>query len=229
MSNPTLWSFFLNASAVVKFVLLLLIIASVVSWTIIFQRALLLMRTRREMKEFEQMFWTGDSVNALMKTIPADHSDLARIFHAGFQEYQTLRARNVPREVIVDSAKRAMQINQQQSLQLLESNVSILATIGSTAPYVGLFGTVWGILTSFQALGSVQQASIAMVAPGISEALIATAIGLFAAIPAVIGYNRLTNLIDGIAQNLDIFQEELLGLIEKQSAFAGVARDEQSN
>lgn len=214
MSDTSLWTFIAHADLVVKSVLIILLIASVVSWTIIVQRMLMLRKTQRLIAEFEQMFWTGADLGELKRKIPNDQSALATIFHAGYLEYikQRKQAVQSPQQ-IVQSVQRAMRVMQQRVMRPMITQIPILATIGSTAPFVGLFGTVWGIMSSFQSLGGVEQATIAMVAPGISEALIATAVGLFAAIPAVVAYNRFTNQLDLIAESCEMFQDELSGVL----------------
>ena len=218
MSEMSLWTFVSHADGVVKTVLLLLMTASLVSWTIIFQRSRLLRRTERLIHQFEEAFWSGAELSRLYQKISESHSDLSRIFHAGFGEFQKCRARpTMPPALVIENCQRAMRVAEQRCLQELEQHVSLLATIGSTAPYVGLFGTVWGIMASFQSLGHVQQATIAMVAPGISEALIATAIGLFAAIPAVVFYNRFANHIDQLGQKYAIFQDELTSILQQEA------------
>lgn len=214
--TTSLWGFVAHAAWVVKLVLLILLAASVLSWTIIMQRMQLLRQSRRLIREFERHFKWDSGIESLMRKIPREHSDLARIFHAGVQSYQQGAAvAGRPSEAVMEQCRRAMNVVQQQQMQRLEDHVPVLATIGSTAPYLGLFGTVWGIMTAFQMLGGVQQATLAMVAPGISEALIATAVGLFAAIPAVVAYNRFVNQIDGLQQHYDIFQEKVLALLEQ--------------
>ncbi|OGO94611.1 MAG: protein TolQ [Coxiella sp. RIFCSPHIGHO2_12_FULL_42_15] len=217
MQDASLWTFISHADSVVKTVLIILVIASVFSWTIILQRTLLLRKTERLTRQFEKACWGGGDFVNLQRQIREDDGDLAGIFHAGFTEYQKLSQQPlIKREIILESSQRAMRLASQTALQNLEQHVATLATIGSTAPYVGLFGTVWGIMSSFQALGGVQQATIAMVAPGISEALIATAVGLFAAIPAVVAYNRFANRIELIQQKYEMFQEELSGILQQQ-------------
>lgn len=219
MQEASLWTFISHADLVVKCVLIILVVASITSWTIIFQRTRLLRKTQQLMRQFEREFWSGASLSELKQRIAQDHSALASIFHAGFAEYSKLMLRsNMPREVVMEGCQRAMRLAGQAHFQQIEQHVSTLATIGSTAPYVGLFGTVWGIMSSFQALGGVQQATIAMVAPGISEALIATAIGLVAAIPAVVAYNRFVNQIETLQQQSEMFQEELTGILQQQLA-----------
>jgi biopolymer transport protein TolQ len=221
MQDTSLWTFIIHADLVVKLVLVILVTASVISWTIILQRWFLLRKTRRLLRRFEKEFWAGSNLKKLLEQIPEKQSDLAQIFHAGYREYETLIAKkNMPAELIMENCQRVMRIAEQQCLQDLESNIPILATIGSTAPYVGLFGTVWGIMSSFRSLGGVQQATIAMVAPGISEALIATAVGLFAAIPAVVAYNRLANQVENIEQSYSTFREELTGILQQHVVLA---------
>ncbi|WP_423062919.1 protein TolQ [Candidiatus Paracoxiella cheracis] len=219
-SAPSLWSFIINAGFVVKVVIMILLLASVASWTIIIQRVFLLKRTRRAAKKFEQRFWSGIELTALFEEIsahPEKLSGLNTIFHAGFAEYTRLKEKpGTKPEAIIEATQRAMRVAQSRETENLERNLAFLATVGSTSPYVGLFGTVWGIMTSFRALGTVQQATIAMVAPGISEALIATAIGLFAAIPAVVAYNRFSNELDRISQNYETFQEEFSNILNRE-------------
>ncbi len=219
--GPSLWSFILNADFVVKIVMLILLCASIASWAIIIQRGLLLKRTQRDVKDFEQMFWSGIDLANLFNQMAEKKdrlSGMSSIFYAGFNEYTRLRQQpGANPEAVMEGAQRAMRIAQTREAENLEQNLAFLATVGSTSPYVGLFGTVWGIMTSFRALGAVQQASIAMVAPGISEALIATAIGLFAAIPAVIAYNRLSNQLDRISQDYDVFSDEFSNILHRKA------------
>ena len=219
-SDPSILSFIFNASAVVKVVLFILISASVFSWMVIFQRVNLFKKTHNTLKQFETEFWSGTSLDELyIRFKNASESDgLPSIFIAGLKEYKRLRDHpNMTPEAIMDGTIRAMRISEIRELDRLENNLSFLATVGSTSPYVGLFGTVWGIMTSFQSLAlSNQQATIAMVAPGISEALIATAVGLFAAIPAVIAYNRFSAQFDKIQEQYEIFQEEFTNILHRE-------------
>ena len=220
MAEPSLWSFIINADVVVKIVMMILLLASIASWTIIFQRSTLISKTRRNLKTFEQRFWSGIDLTNLFDQL-SDRKEkltgLANIFHSGFNEYTRLHQQSGAHpEATLEGAQRAMRIAQAREIDTLERHLSFLATVGSTSPYVGLFGTVWGIMTSFRALGAVQQATISMVAPGISEALIATAIGLFAAIPAVIAYNRFSNDLERILQNYDTFQEEFSSILHRK-------------
>ena len=220
-SEPSLWSFIIHADFIVKLVIIILLTASIASWTIILQRSWLLKQTRRQLKQFEERFWSGVELTKLFNQVGENRenlSGLGNIFHAGFSEYTKLRQQpNVKPEAILEATQRAMRVAQAQEIENLERHLVFLATVGSTSPYVGLFGTVWGIMTSFRALGIAQQATIAMVAPGISEALIATAIGLFAAIPAVIAYNRLSNQLERIVQNYETFQEAFSNILHRQA------------
>lgn len=221
LATNSLFSYFTDAGAVVKFVMFLLLAASLVSWTLIFQRGLLLAKARKTMEKFQEKFWSGIDLAKLYTETSGrmhDISGLEHIFVAGFKEFIRLRKQTAakPTEVL-EGAQRAMRIANARELDNIEQHLALLATIGSTSPYVGLFGTVWGIMTSFQALGNVQQATISLVAPGISEALIATAMGLFAAIPAVIAYNRYNNDIERLQNRYETFQEEFSTILQRQT------------
>ena len=216
--EPSLWSFIINAGPVVKTVLCILFCASVASWAIIIQRTLLFNKNFDAMSQFARIFWSGADLNKTYQQI-AQHNPvggLAGVFHAGFKEFRRLTdsPRVIRPEAVIESVRRAMWVVHSREIANLEQHLPFLATVGSISPYVGLFGTVWGIMTSFRSLGAVQQASIAMVAPGISEALIATAVGLFAAVPAVVAYNRLSNSLDRSIQQSEVFQEELIGILQ---------------
>jgi len=212
-ANQSLLVYFLNAGPVVKLVMLFLLAASIASWTLIFQRGSFLRKARRLSKQFEERFHANPELTQLyaqMSHQRYSQGSLANIFNAAMQEYnRLLKQTGIQVEVLIESVQRAMGIIQNREMEKLETHLPFLASVGSTSPYIGLFGTVWGIMTSFQALGSVQQATIAMVAPGISEALIATAMGLFAAIPAVLAYNRYTNQVERLQNQLISFQETL--------------------
>lgn len=218
--EPTLWSFVVNAGTTVKIVMLLLFAASMWSWTIIFQRFFFLKGANLAVRRFEEKFWSGSDLNQFYNELHVRREELhglEHIFYAGFSEYFRLKKQgNVQADDIIEGARRAMKIALARENALLEQHLSFLATVGSTSPYVGLFGTVWGIMTSFRALSGVQQATMAMVAPGISEALIATAMGLFAAIPAVIAYNRYANEVEGLTNLYDTFREEFLSVLHRQ-------------
>jgi biopolymer transport protein TolQ len=217
--NHSFLDYFLGADVVVKTVMAILLLASVLSWTIIFQRGLFLKNIKHSIVKFEDKFWAGTSLSALYTNLNAykgSFSALENIFHAGFKEFTRLRQLGFKPDVVMEGVLRSMGIAKYREMDKLEHNLSTLATIGSVTPYIGLLGTVWGIMAAFQALGSVQQATVAMVAPGISEALVATAMGLFAAIPAVIAYNRFSNSVDFIVSQYDIFQEELSNILYRQ-------------
>jgi len=219
-SDPSLWSFIANAGPLVKIVMLILLIASIYSWTIIFQRMLLFQEVSLSIKKFEQDFWSGHDLAKLYQDLSARKASLCGlelIFYTGFGEYVRLNKQISEKDAIVSAVGRVMRVSMAREIAKLECNLPFLATIGSTSPYIGLFGTVWGIMTSFRALGGAQQATMAMVAPGISEALIATAMGLFAAIPAVVAYNRYANQVEKFANIYDNFTEEFSSILYRQN------------
>ena len=211
----------LNASLVVQLVMLILVLASVVSWTMIFNKHVLLKHSKNNADIFEERFWSSEDLSPLYNRIAAgryESSGMEKIFEAGYKEFSRLqKQKNIDPEVILDGAQRSMRIAMNKEVDHLETNLSFLATVGSTSPYIGLFGTVWGIMNSFQALGTVQQATISMVAPGISEALVATAMGLFAAIPAVIAYNRYSNDAERLINRYDNFLEEFAAILHRHA------------
>lgn len=220
-SQLTLWSFIRDAGIVVETVIFLLFLASIASWAIILQRIFLIKQMRLEMKEFERRFWSGSDLATLYHQLSEKKeklSGLSSIFYAGFNEFIRFHQKlKTHPDIMFIGTQRAMRIAQTREVDFLERNLNFLATVGSTSPYIGLFGTVWGIMTSFRALCAVQQMTIAMVAPGISKALIATSVGLFAAIPAVIAYNRFSDELYRITQNYDTFQEEFLNILHHRS------------
>ncbi len=208
----------INASPVVQAVMGLLLFASLMSWTIIFRKRALLSRAHGEAENFENSFWKGGDLTALYRQIEGrgGATGMSSIFEFGFREFARLKqGGGIPADQLLDGARRAMRVGQLKELERLEESLANLATIGSTSPYVGLFGTVWGIMSSFVALGGVQQATLAMVAPGIAEALIATAIGLFAAIPAVIAYNRYADQVSRLELRYDAFMEEFSTILQR--------------
>lgn len=211
----------LNASLVVQLVMVILVLASVLSWTAIFDRARVLRRAEREAEAFEGRFWSGGDLGELYRAVDRDRDELRgsnAIFHAGFREFARLRENPaVEPMALVEGARRAMRVALSREMDSLETHLSFLATVGSTSPYVGLFGTVWGIMNAFQALGDVKQATLNLVAPGIAEALIATAIGLFAAIPAVVAYNRYANAVQRLENRYDDFVEEFSNILQRQA------------
>lgn len=210
----------MQAGLVVKTVMLILLVASLISWTLILQRAWYFKRKKQHCDWFTNLFWESDDLSKLYTDMEADRDEqegLVSIFCSGFKEY--VRARKAG-HVRIEPIQRVMQINHSKEAIELEQHLPFFASVGSIAPYVGLFGTVWGIMTSLQALGQAQQATIAMVAPGISEALVATALGLFTAIPAVIAYNRYSTQANNLLERYDLFQDELVALIEQQTTAA---------
>ncbi len=221
MTEFSIWALIIGASLPVKIVMLILFAASMASWVIVFRKRQVLKRAVRMANEFEERFWSGADLTALYSEITAERQKIVGIsgvFEAGFREFARLRQGSAidPRSML-EGAQRAMRVSLNREMDRLEHHLSFLATVGSTSPYVGLFGTVWGIMISFHALGSVGQATIAMVAPGISEALLATAMGLFAAIPAVIAYNRFADQVERLHVRYDSFQEELSSILARQA------------
>lgn len=208
----------MGASPVVKVVMAILVLASIVSWGIIIDRARATSRARKLSKSFEKKFWGGADIERLYKKSDEDRDGpLAAVFVAGFTEFIKLQDQaEIERDAVLGGSIRAMKVAMNRETESLERFLPMLATIGSTSPYIGLFGTVWGIMTSFHALGSVKQASLSMVAPGISEALIATAMGLFAAIPAVVAYNRYSNEVYRLEGRFDDFSEEFANILHRQ-------------
>jgi biopolymer transport protein TolQ len=213
----------LHASLIVQFVMALLIAASVVSWAIIFRKRQLLKAERLAADRFEDDFWSGGDLAALYKSLEAGSATgMAGVFVAGFREFTRLRRQaGIGAGQLLEGSRRAMRVAQLRETDRLEQNLSTLATIGSTSPYVGLFGTVWGIMSAFQGLGNVQQATLAMVAPGIAEALIATAMGLFAAIPAVVAYNRYADQVGRLELRYDAFMEEFSTILQRHAGAHG--------
>jgi biopolymer transport protein TolQ len=211
----------LGASWPVTIVLILLLLASIASWAVIIEKSRLLKQAVGAANKFEASFWSGLDLTTLYKDIAKREKaplGMAGIFEAGYREFGRLRQESgLATSDLVEGARRAMQVSQTREVDSLEHNLAFLATVGSTSPYVGLFGTVWGIMESFMALGGVQTATIAMVAPGISHALIATAMGLFAAIPAVIFYNRFADRVDRLEVRYDTFREELAAILQRSA------------
>lgn len=214
----------LSASPVVQVVLSLLFLASMASWIMIFQRGFTLSAIRRQATEFENEFWSGKDLRQIFKEVDAEEEvpiGMAAIFTAGFKEFNRLRKQSADPDRLMQNVQRAMRVSMSREEERLETHLAFLATVGSTSPYVGLFGTVWGIMNSFRGLASVGQASLAVVAPGISEALVATAMGLFAAIPAVIAYNRYAAQVEVIVNRFDAFAEEFSSILYRAIHQAG--------
>jgi biopolymer transport protein TolQ len=211
----------LDASIPVQAVLALLAFASLMSWAIIFNKSTVINRARREADQFETSFWSGGDLAQLYRTVESRGrtTGMSNIFELGFREFARLRQQGpVPADQLLEGARRSMRVAQLKEIDRLEHSLSTLATVGSTSPYVGLFGTVWGIMSAFASLGNAQQATLAMVAPGISEALITTAVGLFAAIPAVIAFNRFADQVGRLEVRYDAFTEEFSSILQRHAA-----------
>jgi len=226
LSNPqhslSIISLITQATLLVKLVMGMLALASVVSWALILQKWNMIRQARNAADRFENAFWSGGDLNRLYADWGGRDADnatgMASIFIAGYREYSRLyNKEGISRGEIVDGVQRAMRVALTQEIEDLESGLSFLATVGSTSPYVGLFGTVWGIMNSFRSLGVMKQATISTVAPGIAEALVATAMGLFAAIPAVIAYNRYANHVERLVMRYEMFMEEFTSIVTRQS------------
>jgi biopolymer transport protein TolQ len=215
------WQLIMQASWMVKLVMLLLLVASVASWVIIFRKRQVIREAEKEAEGFEEKFWSGADLTAMHESIATTHRNtrgIEKVFESGFSEFLRMRQQGrMGPNAMLEGAQRSMRIALTRETEELEQHLNFLATVGSTSPYVGLFGTVWGIMTSFHQLANVNQATIAMVAPGISEALIATAMGLFAAIPAVIAYNRFSNQVERLEVRYDNFKEEFSSILQRQA------------
>ncbi|MFQ3231752.1 protein TolQ [Reinekea sp.] len=215
------WHLIANASLLVKLVMLVLVGLSISTWVFVFERRKVMKAAATRFAEFEERFWSGIDLAHLYRQVNANPDELNGgeiLFRAGFKEFSRLRAQNVTdSDAIMAGCQRAMRVALSKEAERLDAHLSFLATVGSTSPYIGLFGTVWGIMNSFLGLASVAQVSLATVAPGIAEALIATAMGLFAAIPAVIAYNNFSARADKMLGNLDIFAEEFAAILHRQT------------
>ena len=211
----------LDASPVVQAVMALLILASIVSWAFIFSKYREINRAEGTTDEFEERFWSGIDLADLYRQLAREDYEtegLENIFMAGFKEFARLRQEpNIGPDAVMEGAQRVMRVSLNRELELLDERLPFLATVGSTSPYIGLFGTVWGIMNAFRSLGAAKQATLAMVAPGISEALVATAMGLFAAIPAVMAYNRYATEIGRLASRYEAFADEFLSLLHRKA------------
>lgn len=218
-SDLSLLTLITDASVPVQLVMLVLLGISVLSWTYIFSKYAALKRANEQTRRFEDDFWAGGDLSVLQQAVAsrrAEHGALARIFDAGMTEFVKARRGTAGQEALLDGPRRAMRAAYQREMDGLESHLNFLASAGSVSPYIGLLGTVWGIMHAFIGLSSMQQATLSAVAPGIAEALIATAIGLFAAIPAVLAYNRYTNEIDRLSLRFDSFVDEFLNILQRQ-------------
>ncbi len=220
MNNDSLLTLVINASIPVQLVMVILLVASVFSWALMYVKRGYIRQSQVEAKTFEGRFWSGINLSDLFAQLSVRQErrfGLEAIFENGFREFARARKADLNNSEVVRSAHRAMKVSMSREIELLENNLPFLATVGSVSPYVGLFGTVWGIMESFRALAGVQQATLAMVAPGISEALIATAMGLLAAIPAVVAYNKFTSEIDAMIVRYENFLEEFTGILQRQA------------
>lgn len=210
----TVWGLIADASVLVQLVMLLLLAASVISWYLIFQRGAYFRAAKNDQLEFEERFWSGMDLGRLYRESES-HPGLEYIFRSGFKEFNRLRKNDMDADAIMEGTQRAMRVALSREADRLDANLPFLATVGSTSPYIGLFGTVWGIMNSFLGLAQEQQATLATVAPGISEALIATAMGLFAAIPAVVAYNRFSANADRLYSTYETFVEEFSSILHR--------------
>ena len=214
-----------QASVPVQVVIAILLFASLGSWAIIFKKRRIIGRARREADRFESRFWSGDDLAQLYRAIESHGGamGMAGIFEFGFREFARLRQAAAGQEQLLEGSRRAMRVAQLKEVDRLEQSLATLATVGSTSPYVGLFGTVWGIMSAFSSLGNIQQVTLAQVAPGISEALVATAFGLFAAIPAVVAYNRFADQVTRLEIRFDAFSEEFSTILQRHAGRAAPA------
>jgi biopolymer transport protein TolQ len=215
-----------EASLPVQIVIGILMLASLYSWAIIFRKRMVIRRARHDADHFENSFWSGGDLSQLYRGIESrgGATGMASIFEFGFREFARQRQQgNMPPDQLLEGARRAMRVAQLKEIDRLEQSLAALATVGSTSPYVGLFGTVWGIMAAFTGLGNVQQATLAMVAPGISEALVATAMGLFAAIPAVVAFNRYADQVGRLEVRFDAFTEEFSTILQRHASRAATA------
>lgn len=226
-TDLSLLTLILDASVVVKAVMFLLLLASIASWAVIIEKSRLLKQAAGAADEFEATFWSGGDLATMHSNIVRDGVEqlgMAGIFESGFREFGRLNQEAaINSEQVVEGSRRSMRVSQLREVDRLEHNLAFLATVGSTSPYIGLFGTVWGIMNSFQSLGNVQSATLALVAPGIAEALIATAMGLFAAIPAVIAFNHYADTVGRLEVRYDTFMEEFSAILQRQAAVRDAA------
>jgi biopolymer transport protein TolQ len=221
-TDLSLLTLIMDASIIVKAVMLLLLGTSIASWAVIIEKSRLLKQATNAANDFESTFWSGGDLSTMYTDISSSDGNqlgMAGIFENGFREFGRLKDQSIINaEQIVEGSRRSMRVSQLREVDRLENHLAFLATVGSISPYVGLFGTVWGIMNSFQSLGNVQSATLALVAPGIAEALIATAMGLFAAIPAVIAFNRYADKVTRLEVRYDTFMEEFSAILQRQAA-----------
>ncbi len=220
MESMSIWDLVLNASLVVKSVMAILMLASFASWVMIFQRFIFLGKAKRALRRFEDRFWSGVDLGQLFREVsenPQSDGGAEEIFRAGIKEYTRLTAqKNYDPEAVMEGVERSMRVALSREEEKLDAHLPFLASVGSTSPYIGLFGTVWGIMNSFRGLANMQQATLSSVAPGISEALVATAMGLFAAIPAVLAYNRFSSVSSNLLNNYETFAEEFSSILHRR-------------
>ncbi len=220
-SELSILDLFLQASLLVKFVMLVLLGMSITSWAMIIKRVKVLNSATKQSENFEDKFWSGADLATLYQEVKVRKDELngcEEIFYSGFTEFARLRKTNhTDANFVMDGTARAMRVAVSREVESLETHLPFLATVGSISPYIGLFGTVWGIMHAFIALGAVKQATLSMVAPGIAEALVATAMGLFAAIPAVMAYNRLSNMVAKLEHSYATFSEEFHSILHRQA------------
>ena len=215
--NMSPWTLIADASLLVQLVMLILVLASLISWFLIVQRSSLMGAAKRSLTRFEKSFWASNiDLNQLYKNQPQESEGVEGIFHAGYREFDHLREQESEPDAVMEGVQRAMRVAISREEERLEKHLPFLATVGSVSPYIGLFGTVWGIMNSFIGLSQTEQATLAAVAPGIAEALIATAIGLFAAIPAVIAYNRFAARSEGLISRYYTFAEEFSTILHRR-------------
>ncbi len=215
----SMWSLIWNASWVVQLVMVILIGASILSWVFIIQRAILLRNTRQAVRQFEDRFWSGMDLSQLYREVhdnPDPDNGAERIFRSGFREFTRLRGQTSDPDAVMEGVQRAMRVALSKEQERLETNLPFLATVGSTGPYVGLFGTVVGVMNSFRGLANVHQTTLAAVAPGIAEALVTTAVGLVAAIPAVVAYNRFSAKVDHLLAGYETFADEFSSILHRK-------------
>ena len=220
MNDTSILALMVNASFPVQLVLLILLFASIFSWALMYVKRRYIRQSQTEARTFEGRFWSGINLSDLFSQLSVRQEKrfgLEAIFENGFREFARARKAELNDNAVVRSAHRAMKVSMSREIEMLDNNLSFLATVGSVSPYIGLFGTVWGIMESFRALAGVQQATLAMVAPGISEALIATAMGLLAAIPAVVAYNKFSTDVDAMVIRYENFLEEFTGILQRQA------------
>ncbi|WP_116964423.1 protein TolQ [Fastidiosibacter lacustris] len=226
-NNLSFWHLVLNADIVVQLIILILIVGSVWSWAIMIQRYHVIKSARLEAKSFVKEFWSSGNISKVYQQLQHNKQKaqgMSYLFSCGFREFMRLRKQSALHgDIVLEGVERSMRVAMMQESQKLEHQISLLGTIGSIAPYVGLLGTVWGIMASFTALSGVEQATLSMVAPHIAEALIATALGLFVAIPAVVGYNRYSRAVDAMLLEYENFQDELCTLLYREAYKPGIS------